>query len=214
MSGLLRAGAAVVLAALIAAGIAARLRALAASPEPAAHRMAAIVDREVEPGATIESLEWELDLLVQRPFHHPPPFVPAVPYDVPETTAYLVDGPMAKAVGLYGRELERYSYRHVASVGGYDLYRRAPRPARARPRRPHRDSRAAGPIRPGQAARTARRVASAASHAPVATRPGATIGAGARAAAVAREVPLEEIGDESRPRRDVAVAPDRRLHAA
>jgi hypothetical protein len=122
----------VVLTAVIASGIAARLRTLVEPPDTAAQQMAAIITREVEPGASTESLEWELDVLAPRPFHHPPPFVPAVPYEVPATTAYLVDGPMSKAIGLYRGELEQHDYRRVAGAGAYDLYRREVAPAGVR----------------------------------------------------------------------------------
>jgi hypothetical protein len=86
--------------------------------------MGALMTQEVEPQASIESLEWELDVLTDRVFHHPPPFVPAIPYSVPISTTYLVDGPASKATQLYVGELEQNPYDHLAGVGPYDLYRR------------------------------------------------------------------------------------------
>jgi 4-amino-4-deoxy-L-arabinose transferase-like glycosyltransferase len=120
-----------VLAVPIVSGIALQMIALARPPEPSAQLMAALVTRDVAPEASTESLEWELDVLTRHAFHHPPPFVPAVPYDVPADTTYLVDGPMSKWTGLYRRELEKAEYRRIASAGVYDLYRRESPPQAA-----------------------------------------------------------------------------------
>jgi hypothetical protein len=117
-----------VLAAPIVSGVTLQLHALARPPEASAQKMAAIIARNVDPAASTESLEWELDVLAGRTLHHPPPFVPNIPYEVPATTAYLVDGPMSKLFSVYSHELEQRTYRRIASVGAYDLYRRDPAP--------------------------------------------------------------------------------------
>jgi hypothetical protein len=85
--------------------------------------MAAIINQQVQPTAVTESYEWQLDVLSDRPFHHPPPFVPPNPYTMPPT-AYLVDGPWSKMFELYDQELAQHDYRLIARVGQYDLYQR------------------------------------------------------------------------------------------
>jgi 4-amino-4-deoxy-L-arabinose transferase-like glycosyltransferase len=104
--------------------IASQVRVLAEQSDSSAAQIGALMTQEVEPQASVESLEWELDVLTDRTFHHPPPFVPAIPYAVPSSTAYLVDGPASKATQLYVDELEENAYDHLAGVGPYDLYRR------------------------------------------------------------------------------------------
>jgi len=105
-------------------GIASQFMVLAQQSDSSAAQMGAFITQQVEPQASIESLEWELDVLTDRAFHHPPPFVPAIPYAVPASTAYLVDGPASKATQLYVGEVEQNTYDHLAGVGPYDLYRR------------------------------------------------------------------------------------------
>ncbi len=105
-------------------GIGSQFLVVAEQSDSSAAQMGALMTQEVEPQASIESLEWELDVLTDRVFHHPPPFVPAIPYSVPISTAYLVDGPASKATQLYVGELEQNPYDHIAGVGPYDLYRR------------------------------------------------------------------------------------------
>jgi 4-amino-4-deoxy-L-arabinose transferase-like glycosyltransferase len=117
---------AVLVGSALLAGIASQFRVLAEQSDSSAAQMGALITREVEPQASIESLEWELDVLTDRTFHHPPPFVPAIPYAVPTSTAYLVDGPASKATQLYVGEREQNAYDHLAGVGPYDLYRRRP----------------------------------------------------------------------------------------
>ena len=96
--------------------------------EPAAQEMAGLISQLVESEASTESFEWELDVLGLQRFHHPPRCVscPAIPYDVPSDTRYLVDGPASKVAQLYRRELAEHPYRRLASAGPYDLYRREP----------------------------------------------------------------------------------------
>jgi hypothetical protein len=113
-----------VFAVVVLFGIGLQLRALAQEPDTAARQMGALITQQVEPQASIESLEWELDVLTERPFHHPPPFVPLIPYAVPSSTAYLVDGPASKSTELYVGHLADNAYDRVATIGPYDLYRR------------------------------------------------------------------------------------------
>jgi hypothetical protein len=120
----LRLAVSLLIATPIGLGLAAQLRALAEPADTGALRMGTLIAQHVEPPASIESLEWELDVLTDRHFHHPPPFVPAIPYAVPSSTSYLVDGPASKATELYRDDLQQDPYDQVASAGQYDLYRR------------------------------------------------------------------------------------------
>jgi 4-amino-4-deoxy-L-arabinose transferase-like glycosyltransferase len=105
----------------------------------AAFDLAALVNQRVEPGATIETNEWELDLLVQRPAHHPPvavkvDAVAAVELDQPASLAggyeaapnatYLIDGRFSKLDRIYSHELGLGRFTRIASLGDYDLYQR------------------------------------------------------------------------------------------
>jgi hypothetical protein len=121
----LRSVALVGIGAVLACGVAFQLLTLVQSTDQSAVQMGAFISQTVEPQFSVESLEWELDTLTDRRFHHPPPFVPAVPYSVPGTTEYLVDGPASKATQLYVGELASQAYQHLATFGAYDLYRRA-----------------------------------------------------------------------------------------
>ena len=44
--------------------------------------------------------------------------------NVPQTAAYLVDGPWSKNFSVYSHTLDQGGYRRIASAGEYDLYRR------------------------------------------------------------------------------------------
>lgn len=119
----LRTAVALLLASPLAVGIALQLLAVGRPPEATTYEMAAIINQQVAPTAVTESYEWQLDVLSDRPFHHPPPFVPPKPYTMPPTD-YLVDGPWSKMFELYDQELEQHNYHLIASVGLYDLYQR------------------------------------------------------------------------------------------
>jgi 4-amino-4-deoxy-L-arabinose transferase-like glycosyltransferase len=125
ISGSVLRGAALALVLLpVALGVIANLRSLAQPQNSFAREIATIISTDLDPSATTESLEWELDVLTEHPFHHPPPFVPHVPYSVPRTVRYLVDGPASKATLLYVNDKQQFV--HIASAGPYDLYRRIP----------------------------------------------------------------------------------------
>ncbi len=109
----------------VALGLDARWTVIARPPAAEAQQIAALIEQQVEPTAVTESLEWQLDVLVERDFHHPPPFVPKIPYDVPSSTSYLVDGPWSKLFSVYSRELEQHTYRLIAERGAYTLYARS-----------------------------------------------------------------------------------------
>ncbi len=105
-------------------GLGARLALIARPPAAEAQQIADLIEQQVAPTAVTESLEWQLDVLVERDFHHPPPFVPKIPYEVPSTTSYLIDGPWSKLFGVYAHELEQHTYRRVGEMGEYELYAR------------------------------------------------------------------------------------------
>jgi hypothetical protein len=119
-------GAGLALAAPVISSLGLQLAIVARPPAPDAQTIAAAITRQVEPSAVIETIDWQLDILADREFHHPPPFVPLVPYSVPTTTDYLVDGPWSKMYHLYGDELASGRYTRMVAVGDYELYRRSP----------------------------------------------------------------------------------------
>jgi hypothetical protein len=100
---------------------------------------AAVVQQKVEPGAVVESSEWEIDFLTGMIYHHPPAALVlesvgvvfmnqvgagAEAYEVPPTVSYLIDGPFSRLSGVYRTELERNQFTPEATVGEYVLYRR------------------------------------------------------------------------------------------
>lgn len=102
-----------------------------------AQEMAAYLNSHVEGNALVETWQWEISLLSQRTFHHPP-------FDVLETAVrqiqlgippqgeayspepfepdYVVDGPFSKWTGLYSEYLRQHCVLRT-SIGMYDLYR-------------------------------------------------------------------------------------------
>ncbi len=112
----------------VVSSIALQMRPLLDPIDLSAAAAGGLITQTVPPESNVESLEWELDILTERRFHHPPPLVPAIPYAVPRSTAYLVDGPASKSTELYVAELANNPYEHVATVGPYDLYRRVGAP--------------------------------------------------------------------------------------
>ncbi len=113
--------------------------AVLASADDTAASVTTMVDQDVRQGAAIETYEWELDVLADRPAHHPPAEVVAnavgvvelgdqpglvAAYEAPASVSFLVDGRFSKLDGIYRHELARGHFRRVASVGAYDLYER------------------------------------------------------------------------------------------
>ncbi len=108
-----------------------------------AYDLAALVDQRVSPNATIETDEWELDVLMQPPAHHPPvavvvnavgsvelhqPPTLVQSYEAPGSASYLIDGRFSKIDGIYRHVLEEGEFAHVATLGDYDLYQRVGSP--------------------------------------------------------------------------------------
>lgn len=132
-------GLASILVLQILSGVAVNTHGLLRTGDDSPQRFAAMVERDVEPRANVESVEWEIDFLTGQSHHHPPKAVeldgiakatraratPAIDtYEVPPATQYIIDGPFSKQTGMYRRELASGNFQLVGTVGGYDLYRR------------------------------------------------------------------------------------------
>jgi 4-amino-4-deoxy-L-arabinose transferase-like glycosyltransferase len=113
----LRGGLALVVAAPIVSGIASHLVVLQQPADLSAQRMAALIDRQVEPQATVETREWQVVFFSEHP---------AFQHRGPAGAAYLLDGPLSKRYELFNTALAEDGYRRIASVGVYDLYVRGP----------------------------------------------------------------------------------------
>ncbi|HEY3057750.1 MAG TPA: glycosyltransferase family 39 protein [Chloroflexota bacterium] len=112
------------MASFIVVSIGLRIRGLTMAVDSGAAEFAAIILREVPAHIEPETIEWQLDILTERSFHHP--LQPAIlPYAVPPGVEYLVDGPMSKAFNIYTALLEERPFERVVSIGEYDLYRRS-----------------------------------------------------------------------------------------
>jgi hypothetical protein len=130
------------LVAPIAMGIGTQIVDIARPAEPAAQEIAAVISRQVEPGAIVESFDWQLDVLAEETYHHPPlevtlgavltaahsplnaPLPQLAAYDPPGSNTYLVDGHWSKLLNVYRNELSKDAYQRIATAGDYDLYRR------------------------------------------------------------------------------------------
>ena len=141
--------AAVAIAAMLAGGVTAhaiaRVRDLATAPDRSAQTFSATLAALVGPGQLVESWEWQLDVLVDRPLHHPDDLwvgrytaqiFGGVPvrdtYDWRRASPrYLVDGPFSKFTGIYRAGLTEGCCTLVASDGQY-----RPLPGERRPLAP------------------------------------------------------------------------------
>ncbi len=99
---------------------------------------AAYINRHLPPEVVIESYEYELDILTDHTYHHPPaplitlatkhvysgePYPPGF-YDwLAFEPAYLIVGPFAKWTGIYAPDFAEGHCTLVTSVGDYDLYK-------------------------------------------------------------------------------------------
>jgi len=96
------------------------------------------LNESVPHDAVVESWEWELDLVTNLRYHHPPTWVTnavtrrlwendfdsEVAYDPNEfAPAYLIVGPFARWTGLYAETGLLNSAELQASIGEYELYR-------------------------------------------------------------------------------------------
>jgi 4-amino-4-deoxy-L-arabinose transferase-like glycosyltransferase len=101
-------------------------------------QFARYVNDVVPSSAVVESWEWELDLVADLQYHHPPTSVTnavtrrlwvdgsesEIDYDFQRFAPdYLIVGSFAKATGLYPPDFLEHGCTLVGSIGEYDLYR-------------------------------------------------------------------------------------------
>lgn len=127
-----------VIAMLLLSGAAPLLKQIVQSPDSGLQALAQYLNAHVPADAVIESWEWEVDLLTDHAYHHPPYQVTnaitaqiwygaSAPPDVYDPLAfeptYLLRGPFAKWTGIYSPDLLAQRCTPLASIGDYDLYR-------------------------------------------------------------------------------------------
>jgi hypothetical protein len=134
-------GAAVVVlfAATIFSGIFLNAWEIVRARDDSPQRFATMLQQEVPPNATIETLQWEITFLSDRTYHRPPseivnagtnivfdgaPAESLQSYHIPDNVSYLVTGSFSNWVGLYKTEIYRGDFRLMQSVGDYKLYQR------------------------------------------------------------------------------------------
>jgi 4-amino-4-deoxy-L-arabinose transferase-like glycosyltransferase len=127
--------AAIVIGTLYAFGV--QLVTLFSEPDKSAQEFAGYLEAHIEDGAVVESWEWQLDILADVNYHHPPndlvdkqtayihygdefvtnynPF-----YYQPE---YLIIGPFSKGMTLYSQYIQAGCCELVYQSGDYDLYK-------------------------------------------------------------------------------------------
>jgi len=106
------------------------------SPDSGLQELAQFLNGRVPTDAVIESWEWEVDLLTDHTYHHPPyeitnAFTEQVWYSTPVPTgiydpmaarpAYLIVGSFARWTGIYSREFLERRCTLVGSFGEYTL---------------------------------------------------------------------------------------------
>lgn len=102
-------------------------------------RFASVVEENARTGDVVESFEWEITFLINQKYHYPADrwMVASIEstflsknelspgsYSIPSNVTLLVNGPFSKSIGLYQSAIDHGDFRHVATVGNYDLYRR------------------------------------------------------------------------------------------
>jgi hypothetical protein len=117
-------------------GLVGQVRNLATSGNAAALKLAAFMQAHVEPGAVVESWEWELDPLADLTYHHPTNdwvdrYTALLQFNEPLAATYdpgvadpqyLIDGPFSKWTGLYDEYLAQRCCALILAVEPYDLY--------------------------------------------------------------------------------------------
>jgi 4-amino-4-deoxy-L-arabinose transferase-like glycosyltransferase len=128
----------VLLASSVLSGLASNGFALLRAKDTSPQEFAALVSQIVEPGAVVESSEWEIDFLTNGQYHHPPANVIiesvgtvflekqsllVAQYQVPATATYLINGPFSRLTGMYSQEGEAKlpGFKTVATAGEYEL---------------------------------------------------------------------------------------------
>ncbi len=123
---------------LILSGMLPLIKEIVRSPDSGLRELAHYLNTNVPNDVVIESWEWEIDLLTDHVYHHPPyeitnafteslwygTSIPRDKYDFlafhPE---YLIAGPFAKWTGIYPWDSLRERCTLIVTIGEYDLYR-------------------------------------------------------------------------------------------
>lgn len=123
---------------LILSGMLPLVKEIVQSPDNGLRELAHYLNTNVPDDVVIESWEWEVDLLTEHIYHHPPyevtnAYTEQIWYDVPVPPnmydfqvfrpMYLIVGPFAKWTGLYPRDFLEEKCTLLVSAGEYDLYR-------------------------------------------------------------------------------------------
>lgn len=123
---------------LILSGMLPLVKKIVQSPDSGLRGLAHYLNTNVPEDVVIESWEWEIDLLTNHHYHHPPyevtnAFTESLWYGSPIShdrydflvfrPAYLIEGPFAKWTGVYPQDFLRDKCTLVITIGEYDLYR-------------------------------------------------------------------------------------------
>ena len=122
---------------LLLSGLAPVAKQIAASPDSGLQDLARYLSAYVPRDVVIESWEWEVDLLTDHTYHHPPyevtnALTEAMWYGTPVSSdvydpmafdpGYLIVGKFAKWTGVYSQEFLAHSCTLIEVFGEYDLY--------------------------------------------------------------------------------------------
>jgi hypothetical protein len=125
-----------VIVALLLSGLVPLVRQIVQSPDSGLRELAQFLNAHVPTDVVVESWEWEVDLVTDHTYHHPPyeitnAFTEQVWYGTPAPTgiydplvarpAYLVVGSFARWTGIYSREFLERTCVLVGSFGEYTL---------------------------------------------------------------------------------------------
>ncbi len=123
---------------LILSGMLPLVKQIVQSPDSGLREMAHYLNTNVPDDVVIESWEWEVDLLTDHTYHHPPyevtnAYTEQIWYGVPVPPntydlqafrpVYLIVGPFAKWTGLYPQEFLEEECTLLLGAGEYDLYK-------------------------------------------------------------------------------------------
>jgi 4-amino-4-deoxy-L-arabinose transferase-like glycosyltransferase len=123
---------------LLISGLVPMAKRIAESPDSGLQDLAQYLNAHIPTEAVIESWEWEVDLLTDHAYHHPPydvtnAFTEHLWYGTPVSPdmydpmdfypEYLIVGRFAKWTGVYSQELCEQRSTLVKSFGEYDLYK-------------------------------------------------------------------------------------------
>jgi len=122
---------------LLSSGMLPLVKKIVQAPDNGLQEFAHYLNANIPQDAVIESWEWEVDLLTDRTYHHPPyeitnaltermwygaPVSPQVYDFLAFHPDYLIRGPFARWTGIYPQDLLQYCSL-VVTIGEYELYR-------------------------------------------------------------------------------------------